>query len=140
MTKQAKVLVIDGQGGRLGALVIEGLRAAADFSAEVSIIAVGTNAAATAAMLKAGADVGATGSYPVVYHAPRAAVIIGPVGILAAGSLGGEITPEAAEAVALSDADKFLIPSERCTLHVVGPRLSLPEYAALAVRGAIEAL
>ena len=136
--KQTKVLVIDGQGGRLGALIIEGLRAAADFSAE--IVAVGTNAAATAAMLKAGADVGATGSYPVVYHAPRAAVIIGPVGILAAGSLGGEITPEAAEAVALSDADKFLIPSERCTLHVVGPHLSLPEYAALAVRGAVEAL
>ena len=135
--KKPKILVIDGQGGRLGAMIVEGLREAA---APAEIVAVGTNAAATAAMLKAGADVGATGSYPVVYHAPRAAVIIGPGGILAAGSLGGEITPEAAEAVALSDADKFLIPSEKCSLHVVGPRLTLPEYAALAVRGAVEAL
>ena len=133
-----RILVIDGQGGRLGALVIEELKKK---NVQAEIVAVGTNAAATAAMLKSGSDMGATGEYPVVYHAPRCHVIIGPIGILAAGSLCGEITPDMANAVGLSDSEKILIPSERCTLHVAGTvKKTLTEYAAEAAALALGAL
>lgn len=133
-----RILVIDGQGGRLGALVIEELKKK---NVRAEIVAVGTNAAATTAMLKSGSDAGATGEYPVVYHAARSSVIIGPIGILAAGSLCGEITPEMATAVGLSDSTKILIPSERCTLHVMGTaKKTMTEYAAEAAVAAIGAL
>ena len=91
-----KILVIDGQGGRMGKALVETLRRRG-FSGE--ILAVGTNSAATAAMLKAGADEGATGENPVVVASRRADVILGPMGIIAANSLLGEITPAMALAV-----------------------------------------
>ena len=126
------ILVIDGQGGKIGRAIVEQLRAAG-FSG--SIIAIGTNTTATAAMMKAGADAGATGENPVVINAARADVIAGPIGILAANSLLGEITPKMALAVSESSAKKVLIPMNRCHIFVAGtPELPVSETIALAVQ------
>ena len=82
-----KIVVIDGQGGRMGSLFIEKWRQANGKAAE--IIAVGTNSMATAAMLKAGADAGATGENPVVVNVRHADYVVGPIGIMATDSLYG---------------------------------------------------
>lgn len=111
------VAVIDGQGGRMGQMIIERIRAA---GLPCQITAVGTNSIATAAMLKAGADAGATGENPVIVACRTADVIIGPIGILAADSLLGEITPEMAVAVGRSRARKLLLPVNLCSNIVVG--------------------
>lgn len=105
------ILVIDGQGGRLGKQVIETVRK--NFP-ESRITAVGTNAMATAAMLKGGADEGATGENPVIVACRRADYIIGPIGIVIADALLGEVTPKMAAAVGQSDAVRILIPMNRC--------------------------
>ena len=111
------VLVIDGQSGRMGQVLIERIRAAA---LPCEIIAVGTNAIATSAMLKAGADAGATGENPVLVNCRSADVIAGPIGILAADSLLGEVTPAMALAVGQSSAQKLLLPVNHCNNIVVG--------------------
>ena len=111
------VVVIDGQSGRMGQLFIERAVAAA---LPCEILAVGTNAIATAAMLKAGAKSGATGENPVLVACRRADVIVGPIGILAADSLMGEITPAMAVAVGQSAARKLLLPVNHCNNIVVG--------------------
>ena len=126
-----KILVIDGQGGRMGKVLVETLRRRG-FSGE--ILAVGTNSAATAAMLKAGADEGATGENPVVVASRKADVILGPMGIIAANSLLGEITPAMALAVSESEAYKVLVPVNRCRIRVAGVQeMSLGEYTERAV-------
>lgn len=108
---------------------------AAGLSAQ--IIAVGANSAATAAMLKAGADAAATGENPVVVNARTADIIAGPMGILTANALLGEITPAMAAAVSESPAQKLLIPVNRCSVTVVGvSQLPLGEYVRLAVQEA----
>ena len=112
-----KVVVIDGRSGRTGQLFIERIRAA-DLKCEV--IAIGTNAIATSAMLKAGADAGATGENPVVVACRTADVIAGPIGILCADALMGEITPAMAVAVGKSNADRLLFPVNHCSNIVVG--------------------
>lgn len=112
-----KVLVIDGQSGRMGQVLIERIRAAA---LPCEVIAVGTNAIATSAMLKAGADAGATGENPVVVNCRDTDVIAGPIGILAADSLLGEISPAMALAVGRSPARKLLLPVNHCNNVVVG--------------------
>lgn len=112
-----KVVVIDGQSGRMGQLFIE-RAAAADLPCE--LLAVGTNAIATAAMIKAGARAGATGENPVLVACRTADVIVGPIGILAADSLMGEITPAMAVAVGQSDAKKVLLPVNHCNNMVAG--------------------
>jgi hypothetical protein len=123
-----KTVIIDGQGGRLGALLCEGVKRALP---ELSVLAIGTNSIATAAMLKAGADAGATGENPVVVAARDADVIIGPVGILAADSLLGEVTPAMAVAIGQSAAIKLLLPVNRCQNRVVGVKgLSMSELVA----------
>ena len=133
-----KLLVIDGQGGRMGAALVSQCKAAG-LAAE--IIAVGANSAATAAMLKAGADAAATGENPVVVNARDADVICGPMGILTANALWGEITPAMAAAVSESRAQKVLIPVNRCSVTVVGvAELPLGEYVRLAVQAAKEQL
>ena len=92
-------------------------------------------------MLKAGADEGATGENPVVYNSRFADIIVGPIGILLANALTGEITPRMAEAVSESPASKVLIPSNRCSHTIVGlSPLSLPELVELAVREVAAAL
>ena len=112
-----KVVVIDGQSGRMGQLFIE-RAAAADLPCE--LLAVGTNAIATAAMIKAGARAGATGENPVLVACRTADVIVGPIGLLAADSLMGEITPAMAVAVGQSDAKKVLLPVNHCNNMVAG--------------------
>ena len=116
-----KIVVIDGQGGRMGALLCEKIRKnQKEFPTGTELIAIGTNSAATAAMLKAGADCGATGENPVLVACRDADFIIGPLGILAADSLLGEVTPAMAIAVGGSPAQKLLLPVNRCNHHVVG--------------------
>lgn len=111
------ILVIDGQGGGLGRQIIEGIRKS-DIQAD--IIAVGTNSIASATMLKAGADNSATGENAVVVNCRTASVIIGPIGIVIADSLFGEISPVMAVAVGQSKARKLLIPVNLCDNIVVG--------------------
>lgn len=112
-----KVVVIDGQSGRMGQLLIERARAA---SLPCEILAVGTNSLATAAMLKAGASAGATGENAVLVACRTADIIAGPIGILSADSLMGEISPAMAMAVGQSNAKKVLLPVNQCSNIVVG--------------------
>jgi len=117
------ILVIDGQGGKIGKQIIESLKARLD---NVEITAVGTNSTATATMIKGGADNGATGENPVVVCSRTADIIIGPVGIVIADSLLGEVTAEMALAVGRSNAVKVLIPVNKCNNIIVGvPDLSI---------------
>lgn len=131
-----KILVIDGQGGRVGRLLIEGLKQQAP---QLYITAIGSNSIATASMLKAGADEGATGENPVVFNSATADIIIGPIGIILSNALLGEITPRMAEAVSSSKAKKILIPINRCNNLVVGIQtLSLPEFVELAIQEVLQ--
>ncbi len=111
------ITIIDGQGGALGARLVKEI--AAQFS-EVELCVVGTNAIATAAMLKAGAKYGATGENPVVVACRKADIIIGPVGIVIADSLMGEVTEKMALAIARSQATRILIPMNKCDNLVAG--------------------
>ena len=111
------ILVIDGQGGQLGGQLIKSLKL--NFK-EINITAVGTNATATATMLKAGANQASTGENPVVVACRKAELIIGPIGIVIADSLFGEITPKMAVAVGQSDAVRILLPVNKCTNLVAG--------------------
>ena len=125
------VVVIDGQSGRMGQMFIERATAA---NLPCQIIAVGTNAIATSAMLKAGAEAGATGENPVLVACRTADVIVGPIGILAADSLMGEITPTMAVAIGRSDAKKLLLPVNHCNNLVAGTQaLSLSRLMDEAV-------
>ena len=113
-----KIVVIDGQGGRIGSLVTARLRK--EQLPNCELYAIGTNATATAAMLKAGADFGATGENPVLVACRDADFIIGPLGILSADSLLGEVTHAMAVAVGQSHAQKLLLPVNRCNNHIIG--------------------
>ena len=111
------ILVIDGQGGQLGCSIIKAIY---EKYPDADITAVGTNANATASMVKAGAKKAATGENPVTVTAKKADVIIGPVGIVVADAMLGEITPAMACAVGSSDAVKILIPVNKCETLVAG--------------------
>ncbi|MGN0714772.1 MAG: DUF3842 family protein [Anaerovoracaceae bacterium] len=115
MTKQ--ILVIDGQGGLLGKQLVDAIRKAVP---DAEITAVGTNSIATSSMLKAGAHQGATGENAVLVAVRHADIIAGPVGMVIADSLLGEITPAMAAAVGSSDAVKLLLPVNKCNNVVVG--------------------
>lgn len=112
-----KVLVIDGQGGGLGRQLVAAVKAGYP---DVEVLAVGTNSAATGAMLKAGADMAATGENSVEVACRKADVIMGPVGIVIADTMLGEITPRMAAAVGQSQAGRILIPVNMCDNIVVG--------------------
>jgi hypothetical protein len=130
-----KIVVIDGQGGALGKSVIASLRKK---NVEGEIMAVGTNNTATVAMLGAGADYGATGENPIAVACSDADVIVGPIGILAANAMFGEITPVIARAVGESRARKILIPVDKCNVSVVGaPALNYSEFVRLAADAVI---
>ena len=111
------VLIIDGQGGQLGAQFIKGLK---NQCKGLYIMAVGTNSIATAAMLKAGADQGATGENPVVVACRKADIIVGPIGIVEADSLFGEITPKMAMTVGAAEATRIFLPIAKCDNYVAG--------------------
>lgn len=126
-----RVLVIDGQGGGIGKAVIAKLKKQLP---DAQVVALGTNAAATSAMMRAGADAGATGENAIVVNCARADAIIGAIGIVIANSMLGEITPAMATAAGASAARKILIPVERCNTHVVGVRVqTLDEAVSEAV-------
>ena len=122
-----KVVVIDGQGGRMGQLITQMI---IEEQIGCDLLVIGTNSAATSAMLKAGAKKAATGENPVIVACRDADVIIGPIGILAADSLYGEITPAMATAVGQSGAVKLLLPVSHCNNQVIGVQgLSMNEMA-----------
>lgn len=126
-----KITIIDGQGGRIGKTIIEQLKAT---HKELELYAIGTNSIATSAMLKAGADYGATGENAVLVNAADSDIIIGPIGIVFANALLGEITPAIATAVGSSKAYKILIPVNRCNHFVAGcSETSMSEYIRMAV-------
>ena len=135
-----QIMVIDGQGGGMGRQIVSEIKAA--FPNAV-VRAVGTNTAATEAMRKAGADITATGENAVLVGARKARVIVGPVGIVIADALHGEITPEMARAVGQSDAVRVLIPVNQCDNLVAGmekqPLGRLIESAIELIRGVMQA-
>ena len=115
--KNLNILVIDGQGGLLGSQIIKELQ---KYHEKLQIMAVGTNATATASMLKAGAKQAATGENPVLVACKKADIIIGPIGIVIADALMGEVTPAMAIAIGQADATRILIPVNKCENLVAG--------------------
>lgn len=111
------ILVVDAQGGGIGKQIVSAIKKQLP---EIEITAVGTNALALSVMLKAGADHGATGENAVIVGCRNADVIIGPVGIVIADSLFGEITPAMAVAIGQSRAKRILIPMNHCDNIIVG--------------------
>ena len=127
-----KVLVIDGQGGKMGRALVENILKQ---NIPCELVAIGTNALATEAMLKGGATAAATGENPVIVNAKDADVIAGPMGIIAANALLGEVTPSMALAVSESRALKVLIPVNRCGIFAAGTEDKTPaQYIDSAVR------
>lgn len=121
-----KAIIIDGQGGKMGRSIVDQLK---KNYPTIEILAIGTNSIATASMLKAGADYGATGENPVIVGCEDADLIIGPIGIVIANSLFGEVTPKMAYAIGRSKAKKIFIPVNRCNHYIVGVQdLSLSDY------------
>ncbi len=117
-SKRKRVCVIDGQGGGIGSTIIKKMKSA--FGESIEIIALGTNAIATAQMLKAKANHGATGENAIIYTADRTDVIAGPMGIVLANAMMGEVTSRMAAAVASSRAVKLLLPLSQENTIVVG--------------------
>lgn len=111
------IVIIDGQGGKLGSQIVKALRSEYPF---IELTAIGTNSIATSAMMKSGAQFGATGENPVKVACRTADIIIGPVGIVIADSLFGEITPAMAVAVGQSNATRILLPVNRCNNIIAG--------------------
>jgi len=113
-----KIMVMDGQGGGIGATLIKGLRERMGNSLE--ILALGTNSIATSAMMKAGANRGATGENAIVRTARKADIIIGPLSVLMANAMMGEVTPGMAEAVSSCGAEKIIVPLNQENIRIVG--------------------
>ena len=129
-----KVLIIDAQGGGLGKMLVQAVRAAFP---DIYIMAVGTNTAATTSMMKAGSNGAATGENAAIVGARTADVIMGPVGMVIADALWGEVTPKMAAALGQSQAKKILIPFNQCDILVAG----VPDLSAGAlIKNAVELL
>ena len=131
-----KIVVIDGQGGKIGAQLIDAIRERCE---DAEIVAVGTNSIATSNMLRSGPDAAATGENPVIVACRDADVIAGPIGIVIADALYGEVTPAMALAVGQSRAERVLIPVNKCGSMVVGvgdvPMAALIREAADCIAG-----
>lgn len=130
-----KILVIDGQGGKIGRQLIETILASVSGA---EILAVGTNSTATSNMMKGGAKNAATGENAVIVGCRTADVIIGPIGIVLADALFGEITPAMSAAVGSSTAQKILIPINKCGAIVAGTQgqtiTDLIQYAVASLK------
>ena len=138
-TNRRLLLVLDAQGGGMGAQLIK--RLAPALPPDCDLLAVGTNVLATNAMLKAGAPHGATGENAVIYNAARADLILGPIGMILANGILGEVSPRMATAVSGAAAEKILIPSSHCGVQVAGTQdCRLEEYLQNAVALALRAL
>lgn len=139
MSRDMRICVIDGQGGGIGSIIIKKLREA--FEESVDITALGTNAIATAQMLKARANRGASGENAIVRTVGQADIIVGPVAIVLAHSMMGEMTPRMAEAVTASTAKKFLIPLSQENVEIVGlPRTPLPPLIEMLIEKHLKAI
>ena len=126
-----KIAVVDGQGGKLGRQLVEKISASVK---NAEILAIGTNSAASSAMLKGGADAAATGENALIVACRKADVIVGPVGIAIADALMGEITPAMAAAVGSSEAVRVLLPFNKCDTYIAGVgNISLSEIINDAV-------
>ena len=126
------VAVIDGQGGGMGRGLVESIKKKWP---KLHVRAVGTNSLATSAMLRAGADDGATGENAVVFNARQADLLLGPIGILTPNGLLGEVSPAMAGAVGASEAVKILLPSQRCSIRLAaGDPQPLQFYLDQALR------
>jgi hypothetical protein len=129
-----RICVIDGQGGGIGSAVIKRLRD--EVNESVEILALGTNAIATSQMLKSGANRGASGENAIIRTVKQADVIIGPLGIILAHSMMGEVTPGIAEAVSESPARKILLPLSQENVSIIGASsLPLPHLIEEMVAG-----
>ncbi|MGE5237734.1 MAG: DUF3842 family protein [Chloroflexota bacterium] len=113
-----RVAVIDGQGGGIGSLVIKRLRE--EFGETIEIVALGTNASATMAMMKSRANKGATGENAIVWNASRVDCIIGPLSVVLSNAMLGEMSPKMAVAISSSPARKLLLPLNQEGVEVVG--------------------
>lgn len=134
-----RILVVDGQGGGIGSQLVKLLRPSLPDDCE--LICVGTNVLATNAMLKAGAHHGATGENAVLFNASRADIILGPIGILVANGILGEVSPRMSTAISGADAEKILIPSSSCGIHVAGTEdCRLEEYLRRAVQTVLQVI
>lgn len=126
-----RVAVIDGQGGGIGKHIVEGLRKRIP---DLDILALGTNALATGAMLRAGATEGASGESAICYNVERVDLIVGSVAIMMVYGLLGEITPAMASAISASKTEKLLLPIQRGNIVFVGiPRIPLPHQVEALV-------
>lgn len=123
MSQVKSVCVIDGQGGGIGAAIIKRLKAL--FEEQVEVVALGTNAIATAQMLKARANRGASGENAIIATVGKVDIIIGSVGIVLANAMMGEVTPTMAAAIASAPARKLLVPISQENVVIVGA-LSVP--------------
>ena len=126
------VVVVDGQGGGMGRGLVESIKKKWP---KLHVRAVGTNSLATSAMLRAGADDGATGENAVVFNARQADLLLGPIGILTPNGLLGEVSPAMAAAIGGSEAVKILLPSQRCSIRLAaGDPQPLQFYLDQALR------
>jgi hypothetical protein len=131
--KKKSIVVIDGQGGGIGSAIIKRLREV--LAEEVEVIGLGTNAMATGAMLKAGANKGASGENAIVQTVKAVDMIIGTTGIVLANSTMGELTPKMAEAIASSPAMKFLLPLKMPEVEIIGaPKEPLPHLIDMLIK------
>ena len=131
--KKKSIAVIDGQGGGIGSAMIKRLREV--LTEEVEVIGLGTNAMATGAMLKAGANKGASGENAIVQTVKTVDIIVGTTGIVLANSMMGELTPKMAEAIASSPASKFLLPLKMPEVEIIGaPKEPLPHLIDMLIK------
>ena len=134
-----RILIIDGQGGGIGARLVSLLRPRLPAGCE--LLCTGTNSLATSAMLKAGADRGATGENALCYNAQRSDLILGPIGVVLANGIMGEVSPAAASAVSGAECVKILIPSPTCGTLIAGTEdCRLEEYLRRAVELTLQEL
>ena len=113
-----RILVLDGQGGGVGARLVKLLKPL--LPADCALLCVGTNSLATSAMLKAGASQGATGENAVIFNSSRADLILGPIGMIMSNGIMGEVSPAMAAAVSGAEGKKILIPSSSCGVRIAG--------------------
>ncbi|MGB5156975.1 DUF3842 family protein [Desulfobacterium sp. N47] len=116
--KIKRICVIDGQGGGIGSAIIKRLREVVDENVE--ILALGTNAIATSQMLKAGANRGASGENSIIHTVKQVDIVIGPIGIILANAMMGEVTPEISQSVSACGAKKLLLPLSQENIEIIG--------------------
>jgi NAD(P)-dependent dehydrogenase (short-subunit alcohol dehydrogenase family) len=113
-----RIAVVDGQGGGIGSLIVKRLRD--EFGDDIDILALGTNAAATSAMMKSRANKGATGENAIIWNAGRVNLIIGPLSIVLPNAMLGEMTPKMVDAIVSAEVKKVLLPLNQESIDVIG--------------------